>query len=352
MTQLTIRPARLRQFGDPAGVTFCLVANRAILDVATVEEDGGYERYETIAWDAEVPFAEFLVERIPTRSHTLVVSPGEFFESPPSHLLGERKLMAMACNSTPTSLDTIEHFLDVMERTDPDEQQAMADHFFSLAEQVEHIEYVNERYGTVLTFDLWDQEYEWNQQAGHLEWGEQQIVPSGELSVLPINILEMDPGLHLTLNGELTFHGYPILHNGRPSYTREDQARVHADLAVITDHAVVATVRDGAVTELRATTPGAAPAVDMLEAMFRVDSRYRLVWEIGHAVNTALEILPGNHAMNEVYGGQEGAVHWGLGLTPYTQYHLDVICPGTVVRGDDGRVLLGTGARNPALVPG
>jgi len=49
--------------------------------------------------------------------------------------------------------------------------------------------------------------------------------------------------------------------------------------------------------------------------------------EIGFAHNVTLQLLDGNHAMNEVYGGlnegSDGCLHWGLGLTPYTQYHLD-----------------------------
>ena len=45
--------------------------------------------------------------------------------------------------------------------------------------------------------------------------------------------------------------------------------------------------------------------------------------------------------MNEVYGGTEGCLHWGLGLTPYTQYHLDIISPGTTVYTDAGEVVLG-----------
>jgi len=58
-------------------------------------------------------------------------------------------------------------------------------------------------------------------------------------------------------------------------------------------------------------------------------------------VNTTHEILPGNHAMNEVYGGTHGCLHWGIGLTPFTQYHLDIISPGTTVSNDKGETLLG-----------
>lgn len=350
MVEITIRPHRLRQFGSGAGSTFCLVVNSDLLPHLQVDESGDYDEYRTVTFDPGDEFENVLAERIPQRSHVLVISPGCFFESPPPHLVGERKLMAMACNSTPTDLETIAHFMKVMEDTDPAQQEAFAERFFALAEASDHLEYVNEQTGTVMRFDHFSEDYEWNQQAGYVDWGEQQIVPAGEISVLPIQILNFDAKLSLALNGELTIHGYPILHNGRPSFTREDQARLHVDLAPMQEHPIVAKVTDGSITELVGTTPGARSAVEMLEAMFRVDSRYRLVWEIGHACNAALVIRDGNHAMNEVYGGPYGAVHWGLGLTPYTQFHLDIICPGTVLRGVDGEPLLGAAPTGRAPV--
>jgi hypothetical protein len=70
-------------------------------------------------------------KNIPERSHILVAAPECFFQSPPPELLGEqRKLMAMACNSTPITHAAIEHFLRVMEKTDPDEQRKLTDDFF------------------------------------------------------------------------------------------------------------------------------------------------------------------------------------------------------------------------------
>lgn len=139
--------------------------------------------------------------------------------------------MAMACNSTPTSFDVIRHFITVMERTSASEQAEFSDRFFELAESTDYLEYVDERHGTRATLDHLDESLVWNQQAGPLEWGEQQIVPSGEISVLPIEITDFDEHLRLPLDGEIAFRGYPILHNGTPSFTRGDQARIHGRLA-------------------------------------------------------------------------------------------------------------------------
>jgi hypothetical protein len=255
--------------------------------------------------------------------------------------------MALACNSTPTTLEDIRHFVDVTERTSAAEQDAFCERFFELAESTDHLVYVDERHGTRATLDHMRDDLVWNQQAGSLDWGDQQLVPAGEISVLPIGIFDFDEHLHLPLEGEIAFRGYPILHGGKMSFTREDQARIQRELWSLKDHAVVATVEKGRMTTLWPFQPEAEPLVRMLEAMFLVDSRYELVWEIGHAMNTALEILPGNHAMNETYGSTHGCLHFGLGITPYTQYHLDIVAPDMTVYTEAGDVVLGIKGGSP-----
>jgi hypothetical protein len=340
---LEIHPERLRQFGAQQGVTFVLVVTPDIADIVSVEHgNSDYAAYQTITLEPGCRFDDMLGREIPEQTHILAICPGSFFESPSPQVLGpRRKLMAMACNSTPASTDVIRHFLGVMERTDPDEQAAFSDTFFELLEESAELVYVDAKRGTRATLQHLNDDLVWNQQAGPLEWGEQQIVPSGEISVLPIEITEFHEDLHLPLAGDIVIRGYPILHNGTPSFTRTDQRRIHEQLKCLNDHAVIAHVEKGTIIGIEPADDGAKPAVDMLNAMFEVDARYRKVWEIGHALNTSLDLLPGNHAMNEVYGATEGCLHWGLGLTPYTQYHLDIISPDTTVQTDRGTIVLG-----------
>jgi hypothetical protein len=341
---MTVRidPGKLSQLGEAVGSTFCLVTNPQLVEEFTVVRDAPYDDFMTVTLSEGDRFEDLLEKVIPEPAHILVISPHQFFQSPDPELLGgRRKLMAMACNSTPTTIREIRHFLGVMERTSASDQSAFSDTFFELAEEATHLEYVDRRHGTRAVLEHLSDGLVWNQQAGPLDWGEQQIVPSGEISVLPIEITDFHEDLHLPLEGEIVLRGYPILHNGTPSFSRTDQARVHGELSAMREHAVKATVVRGRITALEALSPGAAPAVRMLEHMFAVDSRYRIVWEIGHALNTSLDMMPGNHAMNEVYGGTEGCLHIGLGLTPFTQYHLDMIVPDTRVLSSKGPALIG-----------
>jgi hypothetical protein len=91
-----------------------------------------------------------------------------------------------------------------------------------------------------------------------------------------------------------------------------------------------------------ASSRSSAPPT-LLEALFAIDSRYRVLWEIGIGINTELEPLPGNAGMNETYGAEEGVVHWGLGLTPYTQYALILLTPECRVLDSQGATLAGPG---------
>jgi hypothetical protein len=294
---------------------------------------------QTVVFEKGQAFESLLRDRIPSRAHVLVISPDVFFQSPPQEAVGaERKLMAMACNSTPTDLDAIRHFLKVIEETDPEKQQAFADRFFRLGERAEYLEFVDELNGTKARFNHLDESYLWSEQAGVLNYGEQQLAPAGEISVLPLRIQDFDETLRLDFNGTIALHGHPILHNGTPHFSRADQKRLHGLLNHLEDDAVVAEVRSGAIIDLHARSSRSEIARKALQSLFDVDSRYRILWEIGFGVNTANRLFPGNHAMNETFGGTSGAVHFGLGLTPYTQYHLDIVCPSTIVRtskGDD-----------------
>jgi hypothetical protein len=254
--------------------------------------------------------------------------------------------MVMACNSTPVSLDAIAHFLEIMESSDPEVQKGFCERFFAVAEAAEQLKFLDSS-GSAAVLEHQKRSLEWNLQAGPLDWGEQQIAPSGEMSVLPLDIMRFDAGMRMPLNGEVVFHGQPVLHAGAFA-DREDQLRVYSGLAALTQHSLVASVREGVIDELRAG-PDVRAAAATLEELFSADDRYRVIWEIGFGLNTALKSpLPGNYAMNEVFGGANGIVHWGLGLTPHTRYALILPSIKTRVVGANGAVALGAEEPSPA----
>lgn len=334
MEPIEVFPGRLRQYGEPGDATFCLVTNSGWRERFRLVHDGRYREHAVVTFDAGDDFNHILATQIPGEAHILVIVPDCYFRSPSPEALGPgRKLSIMACNSTPITAEAIEHFLREGENTDPEEQAKRAEAFFEAAEQASHLTFIDEEYDTRARFEHLDDHLEWHEQAGPLGPAEQQLFPAGELSTLPLDQFNADMSLRLRLDGDLAFKGYPVLHSGSRSFLRSDQARMFERLAPLNDHAVIAHVEDGAITRLTATHPSVEDARAMLEAMIRVDSRYAMILEIGFAINHNVAMLAGNWAMNEVHAGMNGSVHWGLGILPNTQYHLDLICPGTAVLG-------------------
>src|ERR1039457_1148579 len=147
--KLVIDPSQLHQFGEPMDSAFCLVTNPELIDVISILPTGGYREYLKIPFRPGERFADVLPERVPEPAHVLAISPKSFFESPSAALLGpRRKLMGMACNSTPTSIETITHFLSIMEHTSAADQARFSDRFFEQLNNAQYLVYVDERRGT------------------------------------------------------------------------------------------------------------------------------------------------------------------------------------------------------------
>ncbi|MFB2771318.1 hypothetical protein ACE1AT_18795 [Pelatocladus sp. BLCC-F211] len=345
MKIIPIYPSRFLQFGESEGSTFYLVTNSNLLNVFKIIPEKDYKDFKILTYDPGDSFTRILRDEINRPAHILVITPECLFESVhPNDLANDCKLLIFACNSAPTSIEAVEHFLRCGEKTNPEEQERIANKFFEQGESADVLKLIDEEYQTVAEFHHLNDIYGWHEQLGMLGWGEQQIFPSGEIAcfLVPLKGIDKLPDLKFELNGEIPLKGYPVVHSGPPSFLREDQEQIYQKLSSFKDHAVIATVKDGIVVDIKATHSSAKPALEILEALFTVDSRFRQIFEIGFAINNYVEILPQNSAMNEVYGSENGCVHFGLGMLPYTQYHMDLICPNIKVLGKNDEVILGS----------
>jgi hypothetical protein len=318
-------PESIKNFGNSTKAHFYLLTNPELINSFKIISGGKYESYQILPIVEES--LELAIQKTKQLAHILVISPYKFINSVHPSSLGRRKLAVMATNSTPTSLKAIAHFMKIIEKSDPQEQRKFADRFFDNLEDADGLLIVDEKYGTQAKF-IPDPENEWFEQLGILDWGQQQILPSGEISVLPLAHGQYDPSQRLNINGEITLQGFPILHSGA-SPNREEQARIYQALSVLEQQAIIATVENGCITKLEITHADAEPAKAMLQTLFDLDPNYRIIWELGFGINTKLELWSGNTAMNEVYGGDNGVLHFGLGLTSVTSFHLDILCPIT-----------------------
>lgn len=340
MGNLIVRPDRYRQLGSGKGCHFVLATNAGREGNFTIEADDSYDSSVVVGFDGD--FERFLAEKVPQAAHVLVISPDQVFRSPANDLIGpRRKLMAMACNTTPYSSEAIAHYLNALERSDPEAQEVLVDRFFAVVDSAERLEVLDDAYGTRATFEHRHEDYSWIEQAGFIEWGAQQVAPAGVITVIPMEMFSFNASRRLAVNGEIALRGQAIVHSWREAHLEEEQSRLYEQLTALDSHAVICTVEDGSITQLRATHPAAEKAVDALEGMFRQDERYRIIWEFGFAFNTDFELYNGNMAMNEIYGGQNGVVRWGIGLLPYTPHAPIFLCPGSRIVGGDDQPSLG-----------
>ncbi len=341
----TVHPYRLQRFGVPARA-FVLITNTAHAGHATIVPDGSYESCEVVTYDQGDDF-NAIVQRLPQYAHVFVISPRRGCAALTPALLGTRQLSAVRCHSTPTSHANLQHILTAIEQTDPLHQQTVAERLFTLANDSPQLTLVDPQYGTEAVLQHWQGDHEWRPQAGPLaEWGSHQTVPAGEISLVPCGAPDAHgsisrPDRRLLLDGEIALRGYPIVHGGETPRARRTQARLYKTLESLTEHAIIATVRAGAITQFRAAEPQAAPAVTLFQALLARHPHYRTIAEIGLSFNDAFEPLPGNHAANEVWGGRYGTVHIGIGPQPFTSYHVTLVCPGLTLMGKDSHVLVG-----------
>lgn len=348
---ISINPADIKCFGDKRDMHFCLVTNSHLSDKINLINDGQYLTYSKVLINSIVnasvdelknSFTHILKDKIPKNAHVLVIAPDNYFRAPTSQAIGPaRKVIILPCNSTPTDLKTISDFWESITCTDPELQEEKANHFFQLAEKAEYLEFIDEKNKTSAIFKHMHDDYVWNEQGGFLNYSGQQLAPAGEISVCNLPVQEFDENLRLDFNGTLSFHGYPIVHSGTLSFSYADQKRIYDLLANVIEHPIIAYIKNGEIQNLTANTKEGEAACKILQSMFDVDSRYRILLEIGFGINTNSKIIPGNHAMNETFGGSNGVPHFGIGLIPFTQYHVDILCPNLKVITNKGELLMG-----------
>lgn len=338
MSSLVVHAAGFPALGTPEG-SFCLVTNPDLVDHIDLISDGGYQDCRVVPWHAETSFEQLLATQIPEPANVVVLSPRRLFRSPPD--IGRRKAIIFASASTPVSLDVLSHFVAAAGRISPDGEEQRATRFFERAREAELLQINDLHLGTRARFWHLDDGYDWHQQAGPLDWGDQQIAPSGELSVTPGDIMEFDGSRRLAITGTLALHGHVIIHGDATDGSLSDQLQLHAALDTLRQHPVIATLEIGEIVALRAVDSGGQAAVEAFEKLFADDPRYRIVQEIGFGINDSFELAPGNVGMNEPYGGAHGVVHFGLGLTPTTRFALTFLAPRSVVVGKDSEVLIG-----------
>ncbi|WP_050511972.1 hypothetical protein [Streptomyces rimosus] len=341
MPPLDITTSDLGQFGAPAE-TFCLITTEQYAEPLSLLPGDGCSRVLRLTLPPGARLGEVIEQSVPEGAHVLAVCPGRFLDSPAERELGGRKLAVLPAGSTPLTGEQIGYFLRTAARTDADRQARVAEEFFDRVGESRRLTIVDDASGTEAEFDHELGDCVWNQQAGVMEPGDQQIFPPGKLSVTAAEITTFAPDARLLgLNGDLTLRGWPIVHRHEDPADGPDQQRLFEALTPLVANAVTLHITAGSIEGVTPQTAAAAPAAAELDKLLTDDPRYRVIWELGFGINTTTEVIPANCGPNEVYGATGGVVNLGLGVTPATRFALAFLCPRSSLLTSDGTAVLG-----------
>jgi hypothetical protein len=338
----TVNVGNMSCFGQSDYCAFYILTENEISDnINFIDPQEKYSSISCVIVSSNEDVTNWLKINRAVKKSVIIVAPNIYCRSPnPELLKNNTKLGILACFSTPSTIESIAHFLKQAEFTDAIKQDIRGELFFKQAQGADRLEFYDMESNTKTVFNHLDDNLQWHEQTGVLDWGDQQLLPSGEISTLPVSVFGQNIDSQLNINGVITIQGVAVLHSGQVSYLDEDQKNIYDSLSAINTHPIYLTIQNGLIKNIDAQQKD-HPAKIMLESLIAVDSRYRILIEIGFGINNNLELYPSNNAMNEVFGGDNGVVHFGFGLLPYTQYHMDFLCPNISVKKTNGDTIFG-----------
>lgn len=324
--RVALDPADLRVlFGNDLGDLFLLVTSPDIRETIRLSSRDGFP-VEEISWEGPdtrpTVIQTFRELDAQGRRCSVLWTAADEFEHYLEEDLANVKLAAISFFSDSYSPDSLRRYLQIIGATDYDYELALEEKLLGMLENAERVIFRAPRFGTEATFDHHDAEH-WFSLHGVLDWGQQTVLPTGELATLTDPSGEFRFESRFAVNGEIVLKGHPIVHRGNRGVTREETDSMYDALANMHRFGVVCRVTDGLIEEISSPTPGPNPLFAVIKSLFELDERYRKIHEIGFGTNAGCaRMLARNFFANERWPG----VHCGLGLGGFTPFHLDLAC--------------------------
>jgi hypothetical protein len=310
-------------FDGDFGDQFLLVAPRNIRSAIRLAADLPV-RVDELRWRGPDSRAE-LIERLAAwresglRTSVLWVGEDEF-----EHLLpaaADRvKLGAISYFSTGFSTSSFRRYLEIIANTDYQAELRVEAALVSHLEGARSLVLRTPALGTSCVFEH-QRAMHWFSLHGPLRFGDQTVLPTGELSTLADASGDFDPASRLQVNGEIVFMGSPIVHRGNRMVSLEETLDTYSRLAPMQQLPVIAHVRGGQIEKFSAPSRDSAQLRDAFTGLVEAEPRYRKIHEFGFGTHPGCaDRRPGNFHPNERWPG----IHIGLGLGGYTPFHIDL----------------------------
>lgn len=236
--------------------------------------------------------------------------------------LGNIKIAAISLFSSPFSIITLQRILDITKKTDYQLQVSTESKMLDLLDSAKQILFQCLEHNTQAYFRHHESNH-WFSLHGPLGFGQQTVLPTGELSVLPESSGQFNRKSYFSLNGQLLFQGFPIVHRSHSEIPLSETLEQFKKLASMRDFPVIASISNGEISHLHSPVEGYNPFLVELEKLFLKDDNYRKIHEIGFGTNRdCAQLVYENFLPNERYPG----AHFGLGLGGATNFHIDLVC--------------------------
>jgi hypothetical protein len=240
------------------------------------------------------------------------------------HLLDEDmervKLGAISYFSTGFTTTSFRRYLDIIAGTDYQAELGIEAALIGHLENALSLELRTARMRTSCVFEH-QEALHWFSLHGPLQFGDQTVLPTGELSALADASGDFDAASRLRINGEIVFMGSPIIHRGGLNVSLEETLGTYSRLAPMQDLPVIAHVRGGYIEEFSAPTRESVSIRDAFNGLVEAEPRFRKIHEFGFGTHPGCaDRQPGNFHPNERWPG----IHIGLGLGGYTPFHIDL----------------------------
>lgn len=311
-------------FGNELGDVLLLVTSRSVRPLIALDPSDRLP-IEEIDWTGPPSRAPLLARldalRSSSRSASVLWIADDEFEHYTDEEIAGCKVAAISGFSAPLGVETLARTLRLVTETDYALETRLEKAFLEELDDAARIVFVSERFGTRAVFEHQTVEH-WFSLHGALGWGQQVVLPTGELSALVNESGAYEDAARFALDGEVVLFGQPIVHRGGHEVSLEQTARAYANLASMRSDPVIASIERGVIVGLRSAVPASNAFLSGLSGLFSADERYRKIHEIGFGTHRGCNpLVDGNYFPNERYPG----VHLGIGLGSYTQFHVDLV---------------------------
>jgi hypothetical protein len=311
-------------FGGDLGDVFCLVASPAARGVIELRSTPGVEIRE-LAWEGPESRDALLatiaaVRAAGRRASVLWIADDEFEHYQPEELEAA-KLVAISSFSAPLSSRALARSVEIVTTGDYEGELRIENRFMDLLDEAEEIRLACPDFGTTARFRHQVADH-WFSLHGPLDWGQQTVLPTGEMSALVNASGEFVEEDSFAIDGRVVLRGQPVVHRGGPGVSLGATGELYDRLSAMADQPAVLELSNGFITGVSAPDGGTNQLVDGLRSLFDQDGRYAKIHEIGFGTNAACDpLVADNFFANERFPG----VHLGIGLGGHTEFHIDLV---------------------------